>query len=692
MLEPRRLAARLAARRVADELGETLGGTRRLPGALRGRLERPDAHPLRDRGGARAQLLASPDLEGVGGRRARRVPRAAPAGRRRARAPRAAPARPRAPICASSRCPRRSRRGRSPSSSARPCCAPKGGASRSRSSTSRPPDDRPLASQVASAVRVARGRRTRRGRARVPARARARSAARARRAQRSRAKRTCSSCRSTATSPPQEQDAAVRPADRAQGDPLDERGRVVGHDRRRRRGRRLRPRRASLRRRRGRGSRGCASRRSAAPRRRSAPVAPDERVRVGAFASTRGPISTRGPSTTRPRSAGSISPRRGSSSRRSAPTDLAVARGAARGDVRAARELLARLGALDAHGDASPTPGARCCGSPCTRARPASSSRASGAASREDACVAAAILGEGDIAGVEPGAIRRTDAIDDRADRVVRSRRARRSLSRGRGLALLGGRAPRGRARRRRDARRGARRLAARARVEARRPRPRWAGGRRRRRRAADGAPRRLPGSGGQARAPGGDAPWPSPAEARRSSPRRASCATPSGSSALDAEERAGAPVGPRGMSRPAARGGVVVRLASAIEPEWLLDLFPDDVVESRVGDLGRARRARAGARVDDVGRPRAPRVRARGRVRAGGVARPRRSGARGGTGGVRAARGLRSLARAGALRRVGRRVPARARRTTRSAPRSSQLCEGRSSFAELREAVSWTR
>jgi len=38
---------------------------------------------------------------------------------------------------------------------------------------------------------------------------------------------------------------------------------------------------------------------------------------------------------------------------------------------------------------------------------------------------------------------------------------------------------------------------------------------------------------------------------------------------ALDAEER-----------RQGARGGVVVRLASAIEPEWLLDLFPDQVVE----------------------------------------------------------------------------------------------------------------
>jgi ATP-dependent helicase HrpB len=40
---------------------------------------------------------------------------------------------------------------------------------------------------------------------------------------------------------------------------------------------------------------------------------------------------------------------------------------------------------------------------------------------------------------------------------------------------------------------------------------------------------------------------------------------------ALDAEERT-----------TGARGGVVVRLASAIEPDWLLDLFAEDVVETR--------------------------------------------------------------------------------------------------------------
>jgi ATP-dependent helicase HrpB len=40
---------------------------------------------------------------------------------------------------------------------------------------------------------------------------------------------------------------------------------------------------------------------------------------------------------------------------------------------------------------------------------------------------------------------------------------------------------------------------------------------------------------------------------------------------ALDAEERS-----------QGARGGVLVRLASGIEPEWLIDLFPDDVEERR--------------------------------------------------------------------------------------------------------------
>jgi ATP-dependent helicase HrpB len=52
---------------------------------------------------------------------------------------------------------------------------------------------------------------------------------------------------------------------------------------------------------------------------------------------------------------------------------------------------------------------------------------------------------------------------------------------------------------------------------------------------------------------------------------------------ALDAEERlplgAGAAASHRGRG---AGGGVLVRLASAIEPEWLLDVCPEDVIERR--------------------------------------------------------------------------------------------------------------
>ena len=47
---------------------------------------------------------------------------------------------------------------------------------------------------------------------------------------------------------------------------------------------------------------------------------------------------------------------------------------------------------------------------------------------------------------------------------------------------------------------------------------------------------------------------------------------------ALDAEERRDAPGAARG---PPGRGGALVRLASAIEPEWLLDLFADDLRET---------------------------------------------------------------------------------------------------------------
>ncbi|HEV3189414.1 MAG TPA: ATP-dependent helicase C-terminal domain-containing protein, partial [Polyangiaceae bacterium] len=49
---------------------------------------------------------------------------------------------------------------------------------------------------------------------------------------------------------------------------------------------------------------------------------------------------------------------------------------------------------------------------------------------------------------------------------------------------------------------------------------------------------------------------------------------------ALDAEERGGGIPGLGPAER--ARAGVVVRLASAIDPEWLIDLFPSDVQERR--------------------------------------------------------------------------------------------------------------
>ncbi|HEX4447126.1 MAG TPA: ATP-dependent helicase HrpB [Polyangiaceae bacterium] len=51
---------------------------------------------------------------------------------------------------------------------------------------------------------------------------------------------------------------------------------------------------------------------------------------------------------------------------------------------------------------------------------------------------------------------------------------------------------------------------------------------------------------------------------------------------ALDAEERQGSAAARGGFGAGPSRGGIAVRLASAIEPEWLIDLFPEQVVESR--------------------------------------------------------------------------------------------------------------
>ena len=117
---------------------------------------------------------------------------------------------------------------------------------------------------------------------------------------------------------------------------------------------------------------------SAARRRRSAPVAQGERdlavhapLRGGSIAAR-----ARHARDTPARPHADVARPRGA--RRQGP---AVARRAARSDVRGARELLRRLGALDDTG-AIPSPGERCCGSQFTRARRASSSRQSGVGSR----------------------------------------------------------------------------------------------------------------------------------------------------------------------------------------------------------------------------------------------------------------------------------------------------------------------
>ncbi len=159
---------------------------------------------------------------------------------------------------------------------------------------------------------------------------------------------------------------------------------------------------------------------------------------------------------------------------------------------------------------------------------------------------------------------------------------------------------------------------------------------------------------------------------------------------ALDAEEASARPIGttagPRGAGRVAARGGVVVRLASAIEPEWLLDLFPDDVVESHEETWdARAERVRireamtwdglvlhASERAEGAA-PAGSRVLFEAALAAGpGAFAPRQSFDR-------------WLARARFAATVDGSLPAPDDDAIRAA--LLQLCEGRSSFAELRDA-----
>jgi ATP-dependent helicase HrpB len=154
---------------------------------------------------------------------------------------------------------------------------------------------------------------------------------------------------------------------------------------------------------------------------------------------------------------------------------------------------------------------------------------------------------------------------------------------------------------------------------------------------------------------------------------------------ALDAEERQDSPTAYRGPGRPAPRG-VVVRLASAIEPEWLLDLFPGDVVETReVTWDAKVERVQAresmtwgglvlhASESTDPPQPEASRVLATAAIAAGpGAFAPRDA--------------LEHwIARARFAASVDPSVPAPDDDAIRKA--IEQLCEGRRSFAELREA-----
>ena len=221
----------MAARRVADELGERLGDTVGYQVRFEDVSSAPDAHPVRDRRGAHASPRGRParcaawtssvldefherhlhgDVALALVHRLRRTTPARPPRRRHVRDPRSV-ARGRIPGAATLRS--------------------RGACSTSRSST-RGADDRPLASQVASAVRASL-RASPDGHVLVFLPVPRRYAGRA-------------SVRAIAEehgarllplhgdlSPRSRTAPSARP--RAQGDPVDERGRVVGDDRRRRR-------------------------------------------------------------------------------------------------------------------------------------------------------------------------------------------------------------------------------------------------------------------------------------------------------------------------------------------------------------------------------------------------------------------------------------------------------------------------
>ncbi len=302
---PRAPPAGGSSRRQAGRRGAR-GGRRRargIPGSLRGRVERPNSGPVRN--GRRA--YPPDDLGSPAPRRAdgppRRVPRAALARRRRARASSSPPALD-APRPSRRRHVGYPRRGcnrllsRGPFSS-----APRAAGFDVAIEYLPAPDERPLHSQES---------RVREVRALVndeldgdmlvflPGVGEIRRARRSVR-RRSRAMPKLLVVHSCMARPPgsgaRPRDSSCRPA---KGDPLDERGGIIRHDRRRGRGRRRRP------------SRGVVQRmppwsglphssgwrKSAARPLRSAPAGQGESAPGAACASTRRRITTRGASTT----------------------------------------------------------------------------------------------------------------------------------------------------------------------------------------------------------------------------------------------------------------------------------------------------------------------------------------------------------------------------------------------------------
>ena len=353
---PRAAPPRGPPGRAARRRGAGRGGRRadRLPGPLRGRLERADARSLRHRGGPHAPP-PRPIPSSAGSERSSSTSSTSgtstPTWRSRCSAASSADARPdlrvvvmsatldAGPIAALPRARRR--------------YAPRGGGSRSRIEHLARADDRPLA----LAGRVGRAARScsdglGRRRPRLPPGRRGDPAG-ARGVRSDRARGGLAPCSAARRSPAARAGPRDSPRVSAQGDPLDERRRVVGDDRRGRRRSSTAASRASLRTRPGRGlptlrvekiSRASAAQRAGRAGRRG---------RDAASASTRRPTTTLDRSMTSPRSRRldlaqtrlELAAQFGAAARSlewfEPPPDAAI---------RAADELLARLGAIDAGG------------------------------------------------------------------------------------------------------------------------------------------------------------------------------------------------------------------------------------------------------------------------------------------------------------------------------------------------------